>query len=67
MADGPTVIETGGGSGATVIAVIAAILAIVALLFVLGVVDFGGTSRSVDVDVKMPAIETPQAPAAPAQ
>ena len=64
MADGPTVVNTGGG-GTTAVAIIVALVALVVLLFMFGVIDLNGAGGS-DIDVKIdaPAVEAPAAPAA---
>jgi hypothetical protein len=65
MADGPTVVQT-GGSGGTIAAVIIAIVAVVVLLFMFGVIDLGGGGSSdVNVNVDVPKVDAP-APEAPA-
>ena len=52
-----TVVETGGGGGATVVAVIVGIVAILAILYVLlGTNLLSGETKKIDADVK---IETP--------
>lgn len=63
MADGPTVANSGGGGGGAVAAVVAIIGLVV--LFFTGVIDFGGTggTRNVDVDVNLPKVESPSTPA----
>lgn len=67
MADGPTVINS-GGSGGTVAAVIIALVVLVGILFFTGVIDFdgGAATKNVNVDVDLPKVEAPAAPAAPA-
>jgi hypothetical protein len=62
MADGPTVVNTGGGA---IAGVVVAIIALMIVLFLTGVIDFGsgGGSRNVDVDVNLPKVEAPSAPA----
>jgi hypothetical protein len=66
MADGPTVVNTGGG-GTTAVAIIVALVALVGLLFMFGVIDLsGGDGRDIDVKIDAPAVEAPAAPAAPA-
>jgi hypothetical protein len=61
MADGPTVVNSGGGGGA-VAAVVVAIIALVIVLFFTGVIDFGGGTRNVDVNVDLPKVDAPSAP-----
>ncbi|KQY13419.1 hypothetical protein [Rhizobium sp. Root482] len=63
---GPTVINTGRGSGAGwAVAAVLAIVVIGALLIFGGVIDLGGNSGSTNVDVNVPAADAPaaQAPA----
>jgi hypothetical protein len=58
-----TVVETGGGGGAGVIAgIVGALVAVLILLYLFGGNIFGGSSGSIDVDVDLPeapVIETP--------
>lgn len=63
--DKPTIIHTGGsGSAGWAVAVILLILIGVGSLFLTGNLDFGGGSKSIDVDVNLPKVETPaEAPA----
>lgn len=57
---GPTVINTGRGSGAGwAVAAVLAIVVIGALLMYGGVIDLGGNSGNTDVDVNVPAVEAP--------
>lgn len=46
MADGPTVVHS-GGNGGTVVAVVVAIRALVIVLFFIGVIDLSGGGDSV--------------------
>lgn len=69
MADGPTVVNAGGGAG-TAIAIVVAIVAILALLFVTGVINLnGGDGNDINVKIDVPKVEAPAStpkPAAPA-
>jgi hypothetical protein len=68
MADGPTVVNS-GGSGSTAVTILIAIAAVVSLLFLFGVFEFSDSGRIIDVNVDAPAIDAraaPDAPAAPA-
>lgn len=66
MADrGPTVVNTGGSGGGWAVAVILVLL-IVGALFLFGGDLFdgiGGGGGNTNVDVNVPAVEAPQAPA----
>jgi len=66
MADGPTVINS-GGSGGTAIAIILGLIAIVVLLVFTGVINIhGGGGKDINVKIEAPKVEAPAAPAKPA-
>ncbi|WP_275788031.1 hypothetical protein [Pararhizobium gei] len=57
---GPTIINTGRSSSAGwAVAVILALVVIGALLMFTGVIDMGGNGGGTDVNVNVPAVETP--------
>lgn len=57
---GPTVINTGrSGNGGWAVAVILALVIIGALLMFTGVIDISGGGSSTEVNVNVPAVETP--------
>ncbi|WP_027062552.1 hypothetical protein [Mesorhizobium loti] len=66
MADGPTVVNS-GGNGGTAVAVVLGLIAIVVLLVFTGVINLhGGGGKEINVKVEAPKVEAPAAPAKPA-
>ncbi|TIP82517.1 MAG: hypothetical protein E5X58_38810, partial [Mesorhizobium sp.] len=61
MADGPTVVNSGGNGGGTAVAIVLAIIAIVILLLFTGVINIqgGGDGKDLDVKVEAPKVEAP--------
>jgi len=63
IADGPTVVNS-GGSGGTAVAIVLAIIAIAVLLLLTGVINIhGGGGKDINVKVEAPKVEAPAAPA----
>lgn len=64
---GPTVINTGSnGTAGWAVAVILAIVVIGGLLMFTGVINLGGSGGGTDVNVNVPAVETPSTETKPA-
>ncbi|WP_438750538.1 hypothetical protein [Pararhizobium sp. O133] len=64
---GPTVINTGRSSNTGwAVAVILAVVVIGGLLMFTGVIDIGGGGGNTDVNVNVPAVETPSTDTKPA-
>lgn len=64
---GPTVINTGRSSNTGwAVAVILAVVVIGGLLMFTGVINIGGSGGGTDVNVNVPAVETPSTDAKPA-
>ncbi len=61
MADrGPTIVNSDrSGNGGWAIALFIALVALVALLMFTGIIEIGGSNGSTDVNVNVPAVETP--------
>lgn len=62
MADGPTVVNSGGSGGGWAVGIIAIIVLLAVGFFVLTQGNWGGSR---DIDVKIEAPSAPAAPAAP--